>query len=101
MDLGKLSLPFGILSSLWLYGTSCLFLFPQAGPLTLESNNWLVVVMGGCFVAGLVYWLVEGRIKFKGPNVWELCLRTRITRRLLRSMVTKPLLPQLMSTLWN
>ena len=67
MSLGRWSRPCGIAASIWLYGTSCLFLFPQIGPLTAESMNWLVVVCGGCFCIGAGYWFVEGHKSFTGP----------------------------------
>lgn len=73
MSLGKWSTPMGIASCLWLYGTSCLFLFPQSGPLTLESNNWLIVVIAGAFVACAAYWMCGGGHRdFKGPAIMSL-----------------------------
>ena len=76
MSLGKWSLPMGIMASLWLYGTSCLFLFPQYGPLTLETNNWLIVIVAFCFVCGAVYWTVGGgSTSFTGPKRHDLAFK--------------------------
>lgn len=72
MALGRWSVPCGIASSAWLLGTSCLFLFPQAGPLDLDTMNWLVVICGGCFVMGAVYWLAGGNKSFTGPPIMNI-----------------------------
>jgi len=70
MSLGRWSTPCGVLSCMWLYGTSCLFLFPQVGPLTLLSMNWLIVVIGGVFLMGVIYWQCGGgKDKFRGPPI--------------------------------
>ena len=69
---GRWSVPCGIASSVWLLGTSCLFLFPQAGPLDLDTMNWLVVICGGCFVMGAVYWLAGGNKSFTGPPIMNI-----------------------------
>ena len=67
MSLGRWSRPCGIASSLWLFGTSCLFLFPQVGPLDVMSMNWLIVVIGGVFAIGAAYWIFQGHKTFTGP----------------------------------
>jgi amino acid transporter len=67
MDLGIWSKPFGLLSSLWLFGTSCLLFFPVEDPVTAESMNWLIVVVGGVFLIGSVNWIFNSRVNFRGP----------------------------------
>jgi amino acid transporter len=77
MSLGKWSTPCGVLSCLWLYGTSCLFLFPKVGPLTLLSMNWLIVVIAGVFVMGVLYWQCGGgKERFRGPPIAAQLLKT-------------------------
>ena len=68
-SLGAWSRPLGCVSSVWLCGTSCLFFFPISGPLTLKTNNWLSVVVGGCVLLAVGYWyLGDGKHKFQGPK---------------------------------
>lgn len=67
--LGVYSVPLGVISSVWLLGTSCLFFFPVSGPLTVKTNNWLIVVVGGvCMFAALYWYCGNGRSRFLGPN---------------------------------
>jgi len=54
MDLGVWSKPFGLLSCLWLFGTSCLLFFPVSNPTTTDTMNWLIVVVAGVFLAGML-----------------------------------------------
>lgn len=68
-SLGAWSRPLGLVSSIWLCGTSCLFFFPTSGPLTLKTNNWLCVVVVGITLLAAGYWyLGDGRNKFSGPK---------------------------------
>jgi len=72
MSLGRWTVPCGIASSMWLFGTSCLFLFPTTGPLTLETMNWLIVVIAGCFLMGASYWFYTGHKTFTGPPIMDM-----------------------------
>lgn len=63
--LGKLSIPIGIISSIWILITSVLFLCPTAAPVTPENMNYAVVpfvlVIGLC----VLYYGIWGRHWFK------------------------------------
>ena len=68
-SLGRWSRPFGVVSAVWLCGTSTLFFLPISGPLTVKTNNWLAVVVAGCLLLATAYWFVgDGRSKFRGPK---------------------------------
>ena len=66
-SLGSWSRPMAVISFLWLNGTACFFFFPTVGPVTTDTMNWVVVVIGGCmFLCGL-NWVFNSRHHFKGP----------------------------------
>lgn len=67
MDLGVWSRPFGVLSCVWLFGTSCLLFFPVENPVEPSTMNWLIVVVAGVFLAGMVNWQVNSKYHFTGP----------------------------------
>ena len=71
MDLGVWSKPFGVISCLWLFGTSCLLFFPVENPTTSDNMNWLIVVVGGVFTIGSINWIFNSRFNFKGPTRHE------------------------------
>jgi len=67
MSLGKWSYPCGIISCVWLLGTACLFFLPTSFPVNTDSMNWLIVVVGGVFLCGLLNWFFNS-VKFEGPK---------------------------------
>ena len=71
MDLGMWSKPFGIISCLWLFGTSCLLFFPVENPVDKKNMNWLIVVVASAFVVGSVNWFTNSQYHFKGPTRHE------------------------------
>jgi hypothetical protein len=68
VSLGAWSWPLGVISCVWLFGTSILFFLPQEKPVNKESMNYSCVVVGGTAFIALVYWLVYARHKFTGPK---------------------------------
>ncbi|KAG0023194.1 hypothetical protein BGZ81_008206 [Podila clonocystis] len=64
-NLGRMSTPIGIISSLWIICTSALFLCPTQAPVTAENMNYalvpFVVVIGLC----VGYYAIWGRHWFK------------------------------------
>lgn len=68
MSLGKWSVPLGVISCIWLFGSSCLLFLPQTNPVTPQNMNYLIVVVAGVTLIGAVNWLVSGRYSFKGPK---------------------------------
>jgi len=67
--LGRWSFACGVVSCVWLFGSSLLFFFPSSGPLTLKTTNWLAVVVAGCVAFAWGYWACGGgRRRFRGPR---------------------------------
>ncbi|KAI1320856.1 hypothetical protein EDD11_009813 [Mortierella claussenii] len=64
-NLGKLSIPVGIVATIWIVVTSALFLCPTLAPVTAENMNYaavpFVVVIGLC----VLYYAIWGRHWFK------------------------------------
>jgi hypothetical protein len=48
-------------------GTSVLFFLPTEYPVTADSMNWLVVVVGAVLAMGTLNWQYNSRHHFKGP----------------------------------
>jgi len=68
LSLGKWSVPLGVISVIWLFGTSTLFFLPVSKPLNKETMNYSCVVIGGVAVLAAIYWIVWGRHVFVGPR---------------------------------
>jgi len=68
MALGKFSRPFGMISCVWLFGSSLFFFFPTLYPVTNRNMNWLTVVMGGVFLMCAFNWFYNSQYSFKGPK---------------------------------
>lgn len=75
-NIGKWSVPNGIISSIFLVATSICFFFPTAFDenmqQTLEDFNWTIVVFGGALVIAGTYWFLPkslggARHFFTGP----------------------------------
>jgi len=67
VTLGKFSNPMGVISCLWLFGTSCLLFLPSSSPVDNETMNWTVVVIGGFGFIAAVYWILYAQYNFRGP----------------------------------
>jgi amino acid transporter len=68
MSLGAYSRPIGIVSCLWLFGSSFFFFLPTLYPVTNSNMNWLTVVMAGVFLLCSLNWVYNSRFTFKGPR---------------------------------
>ena len=68
MSLGNYSRVMGVISCLWLFGSSCFFFFPTLYPITNSNMNWLTVVMAGVFVLCSLNWFYNSQHTFKGPK---------------------------------
>ena len=49
-------------------GTSVLYFFPLTSPVNSSSMNWLVVVVVGCTIIGVINWYTNSRYSFLGPT---------------------------------
>ena len=65
---GGLSVPCGVVASLWLLGTTCLIFLPTVYPVNKDNMNWTIVVVAGFFLIGAINWIVSARHFFKGPK---------------------------------
>jgi hypothetical protein len=68
MSLGSWSRPFGIVSCLWLFGSSFFFFLPTLYPVTNSNMNWLTVVTGGVFLMCSLNWFFNSSYHFTGPR---------------------------------
>ena len=68
LALGWLSRPLGVVSCLWLFGSSFFFFFPTIHPVTNQNMNWLTVVMAGVFVMCALNWHYNSQYTFHGPK---------------------------------
>ncbi|CAF1031970.1 unnamed protein product [Adineta steineri] len=67
-NLGRLSIPIAIISSIWLTITSIILCLPQEYPMTWKNMNYsIVAIVGVLFLAG-IYWFVSARYWFTGPK---------------------------------
>ncbi len=67
-SLGRYSIIIGTISCLFLATTSLLFLLPTSFPITVSNWNYTPVVLFVVAFCCGVYWMVEGRLVFKGPQ---------------------------------
>ena len=68
MSLGPYSNICGIVSCVWLFGTSILLILPPQYPVTLTSMNWTIVVLAGFGIFGVFYWHLYASKYFRGPT---------------------------------
>eukprot|EP01042_Synura_sphagnicola_P001818 gene1818-2133_t len=68
MTLGLWSKPFGVISAIWLLGTSTLFLLPNNSVVTLESMNYSGFIVGFFATVGVFHWVYHARFTFTGPK---------------------------------
>lgn len=69
-NLGIYSIPINIIAFTWLFATSCLLFIPGNGPISNENAaimNWLIVVVAGFFLLGMINWIFNSRFHFSGP----------------------------------
>jgi amino acid transporter len=70
-NLGKASIPIGIVASAFVILMVPILCFPAVvgANLTAETMNWTCVVYGGPMVMIMIWWTVSARKWFKGPKV--------------------------------
>ncbi len=71
MSLGVWSIPCGIASCLWLFGTACFLFFPTEAPVVESTMNWVIVVLAGCVIILAINWVVNSQYTFTGPRRHE------------------------------
>ena len=67
-SLGALSIPFAVISCVWLFGTSTLFFLPSSFPVAAATMNYACVVVGFFFIVAALYWLAWAHRTFAGPK---------------------------------
>ncbi|CAF1989261.1 unnamed protein product [Rotaria magnacalcarata] len=67
-NLGRFGLPIAIISATWLFITSIIMFFPSEYPVTKDSMNYAVVIVGGVFLLAAMYWIFSARHWFIGPK---------------------------------
>jgi amino acid transporter len=67
-NLGRFSLPIAITSSIWLAITSVFMFFPAEYPVTKDTMNYAILIIGGVLTIAAFYWLVSARYWFVGPK---------------------------------
>lgn len=72
--LGAFGVPIAYISGIWLFATSCFFIFPTTftavdGKLKQSPTtfNYTCVVVGAVIILAAVYWFLSARKHFKGP----------------------------------
>jgi len=70
-NLGKFSIPIGIVASAFVALMVPILCFPSVtgSDLTLQSMNWTCLVYGGPMLAIIIWWFVSAHKWFKGPKV--------------------------------
>ena len=70
-NLGKLSIPVGMIASAFVILMVPILCFPAVvgSNLTAETMNWTCVVYGGPMCMIMIWWAVSARKWFKGPKV--------------------------------
>ena len=68
LSLGKWSRVFGVISCVWLFGTSCIFFLPTVSPVEDDTMNYTIVIIAGFFSIGVVNWLLNSQYHFRGPK---------------------------------
>jgi hypothetical protein len=59
-----------IVAVLWLFVTSCFFLFPTKNPVTYENMNYACVMVGGLGLIVSVWWVVDAH-KWFSPKRFQ------------------------------
>jgi amino acid transporter len=70
--LGALSIPCGIISSVWLIGSACFFFLPTNYPIqwtgSSSNMNWVFAVVTGLALLATINWQLNSKHHFKGPK---------------------------------
>ncbi|KAK9235417.1 amino acid/polyamine transporter I [Lipomyces kononenkoae] len=66
-DLGRFSLPVGVISCCWVLFITIVFCLPEANPVTSQTLNYTPVAVGIVAVGTLGSWIVWAHRWFKGP----------------------------------
>lgn len=67
-SLGQFGVPIAFFSSIWLFITSIIMLFPGNYPVTKDNMNYAIVVIGIVALIATIYWFVSARHWFLGPK---------------------------------
>lgn len=65
-QLGKYSVPFGIISVIWSTFMVIVLCLPQAAPITINNFNYSSLALGIVIILALFSWVVSARFWFKG-----------------------------------
>ncbi|KAI8988952.1 amino acid/polyamine transporter I [Pilobolus umbonatus] len=66
-NLGRFSIPCGIVSCAWLLFTSALFITPTEAPITADNMNYAIVPFAAIMICSMTYFYFWGRKWFTGP----------------------------------
>jgi len=67
-NLGRFSIPCGIISATWLTFSSLIFLLPTEGPdVNVTNMNYSIVIIAIFVIIAGIYWIVYARFHFVGP----------------------------------
>ncbi|KAL4889819.1 amino acid/polyamine transporter I [Aspergillus ambiguus] len=73
LNLGRVGYPCNVFSVLWTTALVVLICLPPKIPVTLQSMNYICVVLAGVFLVINGLWLFIGRERFEGPHIdWSL-----------------------------
>ncbi|KAG0211167.1 hypothetical protein BGX33_004492 [Mortierella sp. NVP41] len=67
ISLGRLSIPIGIISCVWIVIITVLFVLPGASPVTAQNMNYTVVIVAAAALYIFGNWYFNARHWFKGP----------------------------------
>jgi amino acid transporter len=67
-NLGRFGIPIAIISSIWLIITSIFMFFPAQYPVTKDTMNYSIVIIGGILIIAAIYWIISARHWFVGPK---------------------------------
>ncbi|KAK5169371.1 uncharacterized protein LTR77_005346 [Saxophila tyrrhenica] len=68
-QLGKWRTPINVFAVVYTLFVSFFLLWPSLEQVNAEYMNWSVLLVGGIVVISMVWWFVEGRKSFVGPNI--------------------------------
>jgi hypothetical protein len=68
-QLGRWRTPINIFAIIYTFFTSFFLLWPSSQQVNATYMNWSILLVGGIVVISIVWWFVEGRKSFVGPDV--------------------------------
>ena len=68
-QLGRFRDAINIVAIIYTFFTSFFLLWPVTQEPPVAYMNWSIVLVGGIVVIAVVWWFVEGRKSFIGPNI--------------------------------